>query len=84
MAQAASPPDLCGQMELRPGWPVLRLNDPESLTMAWPVVLSGLGGATMLALGLDFVMPLGAAVSAVCDLMGVALVVYFVGLLDGQ
>jgi hypothetical protein len=52
--------------------------------MTWPVVLSGLGGATMLALGLDFVLPLGSALSAVCDLTGVALVVYFVGLLDGR
>jgi hypothetical protein len=84
MAQAASPPDLRNQMELRSGWPVLRLNDPESLTMTWPVVWSGLGGATMLALGLDFVLPLGSALSTVCDLTGVALVVYFVGLLDGR
>jgi hypothetical protein len=84
MAQAATPAILRNQTELRPGWPVLRLNNPESLKMTWPVVLSGLGGATMLALGLDFVLPLGSALSAVCDLTGVALVVYFVGLLDGR
>jgi hypothetical protein len=52
--------------------------------MTWPVVWSGLGGAAMLALGLDFVLPLDNALSTVCDLAGVALVVYFVGLLDGR
>jgi hypothetical protein len=71
-------------MEVWPGWPVLRLNDPESWTMTWPVVLTGLGGATMLALGLDFVLPLGNTLNVVCDLAGVMLVVYFVGLLNGR
>jgi hypothetical protein len=55
----------------------------ESRPMSWPTILSGVCGAAMLALGLDILFPLGAAVSAVCDLTGVALVVLFVGLTDG-
>jgi hypothetical protein len=37
----------------------------------------------MLALGLEILFPLGAAVSAVCDLTGVSLVVLFVGMTEG-
>jgi len=51
--------------------------------MTRSAILSGLFGAAMLALGLDVVAPLGAAASAVCDVTGVALVVFFVGSMDG-
>ena len=40
-------------------------------------------GAAMLALGLGVMAPLGVAASAVCDAAGVALVVFFVGSMDG-
>jgi hypothetical protein len=51
--------------------------------MTRAVILSGLCGAAMLAMGLDLVAPLGVAASAVCDVTGVALVVFFVGSMDG-
>jgi hypothetical protein len=51
--------------------------------MTWIVILIGLGGAAMIALGLDVWLPLGGAVSAILDLVGVALVVHFVALMDG-
>ncbi len=51
--------------------------------MSWSTILSGVCGAAMLALGVDIVLPLGVAASAVCDATGVALVVLFVGMTDG-
>ena len=47
------------------------------------VILSGVCGAAMLAMGLDLVAPLGVAASGVRDAAGVALVVFFVGSMDG-
>jgi hypothetical protein len=39
--------------------------------------------ATMLAIGLGFVVPVSGAVGDVCDVLAVASGVFFVGLLDG-
>jgi len=47
------------------------------------VILSGVCDAAMLAMGLDLVAPLGVAASGVRDAAGVALVVFFVGSMDG-
>jgi hypothetical protein len=52
--------------------------------MTWSMLLAGVGGAAMLALGFELALPLGALLNGVCDSVGVALVVLFVGLLDGR
>jgi hypothetical protein len=51
--------------------------------MSWAAFLSGLGGATFLALGFDTMLPLGATLDIVCDLAGIAAAVIFFGLVDG-
>ena len=46
--------------------------------------LSGVCGAAFLTLGIDPVLPLGATLSGLCDLIGLASAVFFVGLMDGR
>ena len=38
--------------------------------MSWTLVISGLAGAAMLALGSGFVWPMGTALGGICDLVG--------------
>jgi len=52
--------------------------------MSWSVILSGLGGAAMLALGSNLILPVGSAIGGVCDLAGIASAVVFFGLMDGE
>jgi hypothetical protein len=52
--------------------------------MTSPVIGSGLLCATMLALGLDVLVPVSAAISELCSLAAVASGIVFVGLLDGE
>ena len=47
-------------------------------------IVSGLGGAAMLAIGSNLVVPIGTGISSVCDLAGVASVMVFLGLMDGE
>ena len=47
------------------------------------IVGSGLICATSLAVGFGFVIPVGGAVSALCDLLAVGSVIAFFALLDG-
>jgi hypothetical protein len=53
----------------------------ESMSLA--TFVSGLGGATMLALGSDMVIPLGSMIGSLCDLAGIASVMVCFGLMDG-
>ena len=46
--------------------------------------LSGVCGAAFLALGIDLELPLGATLSGLCDLIGLASAVLLVGLMDGR
>ena len=46
--------------------------------------LSGACGAALLALGFNLVLPLDATVSGLCNLVGAASAVLFVGLMDGR
>jgi hypothetical protein len=48
------------------------------------MILSGLGGAALIALGSDMVFPLGSAVGGVCELAGIASAMVFFGLMDGK
>jgi hypothetical protein len=51
--------------------------------MKWTLITSGLAGAGMLALGSNFVIPMGAVAGSLCDLAGVAAAMVFFGLADG-
>jgi hypothetical protein len=51
--------------------------------MSGPMVLAGLIGAFMLALGSDMIVPVSAATGGLCALAGVASSVVFFGLIDG-
>lgn len=47
-------------------------------------ILSAIGGAALLAIGSNFIVPIGSAVGGVCDLAGIASLMVFLGLLDGE
>jgi hypothetical protein len=47
-------------------------------------VLSAVGGAFLLAIGSNFIVPIGSVVGGVCDLAGIASLMVFLGLLDGE
>jgi hypothetical protein len=51
--------------------------------MNWPVILSGLVSAAMLALGFKLLLPVGSGLEPVCVLTGVASAMIFFGLVDG-
>jgi hypothetical protein len=55
----------------------------EETAMTTRIVGSGLICATLLAVGFGFVIPVGGAVSALCDLLAVGSVIAFFALLDG-
>jgi hypothetical protein len=50
--------------------------------MSWPVILSGVVCAAMLALGFNFLLPLGSGLEAVCILIAVVSAMVFFGLMD--
>ena len=47
-------------------------------------ILSAIGGAALLAIGSNFIVPIGSAVGGVCDLAGIVSLMVFLGLLDGE
>jgi hypothetical protein len=51
--------------------------------MNWPVIMSGVTCAAMLALGLNLLVPLGSGLETLCLLIGVASAMVFLGLVDG-
>jgi hypothetical protein len=52
--------------------------------MTLALIVSGLGCAAMLALGSGLVLPLGTVAGGLCDLIGVASGMVFMGLADGE
>jgi len=52
--------------------------------MSWSVILSGMVCVTMLALGLNFLLPLGSGLQTACLLIAVASAILFFGLTDGE
>jgi hypothetical protein len=48
------------------------------------VILSGMVCVTMLALGLNFLLPLGSGLQTACILIAVASAILFFGLMDGE
>jgi hypothetical protein len=52
--------------------------------MTWALIATGVGGAIMLALGCNLLVPLGEGLSILCDFIGVTSMMMFCGLLDGQ
>ena len=52
--------------------------------MTSPVIGSGLLCATMLAIGLNAIIPVSSVISEACDLVAVVSGIVFVGLLDGE
>ena len=51
--------------------------------MGWVTILSGLCSVTMLALGLDLIVPLGRAGDSLCGLAAVGPAIVFLGLVEG-
>lgn len=51
--------------------------------MSGPAVITGLVGALMLAVGSNVILPVSAMTGGVCDLVGLASSMVFLGLLDG-
>ncbi len=51
--------------------------------MKWALILTGIGAATMLALGSNMILPLGRVADTFCDLAGVASAIVFLGLAEG-
>jgi hypothetical protein len=52
--------------------------------MSWLLIMAGLVGAAMLALGFGLIVPLGEGIGGLCDLAGIASAMVFIGLIDGQ
>jgi hypothetical protein len=52
--------------------------------MNWIAIVSGLGGAAMLAVGSNMVIPMGTGLGGIFDLAGVASAMVFLGLMDGE
>jgi hypothetical protein len=52
--------------------------------MSLTAIISGLAGAAMLAFGSNMVIPIGSGIGSVFDLAGVASVMVFLGLMDGE
>lgn len=52
--------------------------------MTWVLIVTGLGGAAMLALGCDLIVPLGEGIGGLCVLIGITSTTMFCGLMDGQ
>jgi len=50
----------------------------------WLLIVSGLVGAAMLALGCGFIVPLSNVMGGLCDLAAIASGMFFFGLLDGE
>ena len=55
----------------------------RTVLMSWPMVVTGLGGPGMLAIGSGLIWPMTAALGGVCDLIGIASIVVFLGLAEG-
>ena len=48
------------------------------------IFVSALGWAALIALGSNFVIPVGAAAGGIFDLAGIALMMMFFGLIEGE
>jgi hypothetical protein len=66
-----------GRFERILGVPFLR----RRVAMA---ILSAVGGASLLAVGSNFIIPVGSAIGGVCDLAGIVSMMMFFGLIDGE
>jgi hypothetical protein len=51
--------------------------------MSWIVIATGLGGAALLAMGSDMIIPIGYSVGGLLDLAGVASMMVSFSLADG-
>jgi hypothetical protein len=52
--------------------------------MSWVAILTGIGGAAMLVFGCNMVVPISSGIGGLCDLAGIASVMVFFGLMDGE
>jgi hypothetical protein len=52
--------------------------------MSWLLIVTGLGGAALLALGCDLIVPLSSGIGGLFALGGIASVMVFLGLMDGE
>jgi hypothetical protein len=59
-------------------------HSPHRVAESLMAVLSAIGGAVLLAIGSNFIVPIGSAGGGVCDLAGIASLMVFLGLLDGE
>ena len=51
--------------------------------MSLPAVAAGLGGVALLALGSNFILPVGELVGGVCDIAGIVAAMVCFGLAEG-
>ncbi len=51
--------------------------------MSWIVIATGLGGAALLAMGSDMIIPIGYGIGGILDLAGVASMMVSFSLADG-
>ncbi|MGA2795391.1 MAG: hypothetical protein ABSE69_18090 [Roseiarcus sp.] len=52
--------------------------------MSWILIVTGLVGAALLALGCDLIVPLGSGIGGLFALGGIASAMVFIGLIDGE
>jgi hypothetical protein len=52
--------------------------------MSWLAMAAGIGGAAILVFGCNMVVPISSGVGGLCDLAGIASVMVFLGLMDGE
>jgi hypothetical protein len=52
--------------------------------MSWIAIVSGVGGAAMLAFGSNMIIPVGTGIGGVLDLAAIASMMVFLGLMDGE
>jgi hypothetical protein len=58
--------------------------DSGSSPMSWILIVTGLVGAALLALGCDLIVPLGSGIGGLFALGGIASAMMFIGLIDGE
>ncbi|MGA2793017.1 MAG: hypothetical protein ABSE69_05710 [Roseiarcus sp.] len=52
--------------------------------MSWILIATGFVGAALLALGCELIVPLGSGIGGLFALGGIASVLVFIGLIDGE
>jgi hypothetical protein len=76
--------NLCEGLELNVASVTLASASDSEARRIQMTLLSGIGGAILIAIGSNFVVPIGTAAGGLLDLAGVASVMMCLGLIDGE